>query len=108
MFLSTNLVSLVTFELQAASPHFWLQWFFKAEWNPVILGGLSKYLGFPHGSVVKNPPAHAGDVSSIPVSGRSPGEGNGNPLQYYCLRNAMDRRPWWAIVHGATTKFDRT
>ena len=53
--------------------------------------------------VVKNLPANAGDIrdmGSIPGSGRSPGEGNGNPLQYSCLRNPMDRRTWQATVHG--------
>ena len=50
--------------------------------------------------VVKNPPANAGDVGLIPGSGRSPGEGNGIPLQYSCLGNPMDREAWWAIVHG--------
>ena len=49
---------------------------------------------------VKTPPANAGDVGSIPGSGRSPGEGNGNPLQYCCLGNLMDREIWWATVHG--------
>ena len=54
--------------------------------------GVSFYiLGFPHGSVIKNPPANARDVGSIPGSGRSPGEGNGNPLGYSCLENPMDR-----------------
>ena len=48
-------------------------------------------LGFPGGSVIKNLPANAGDVGLIPASGRSPGEGNGNPLQYSCLENPMDR-----------------
>ena len=50
--------------------------------------------------VVKNPSANAGDirdVDSIPGSGRSPGDGNGNPLQYSCLENSMDRGAWWAI-----------
>ena len=42
------------------------------------------------------------DMGSIPGLGRSPGEGNGNPLQYYCLENPMDRGAWWAIVHGVT------
>ena len=46
---------------------------------------------FPGGSVVKNPPANVGDADSIPWVGRSPGEGNGNPLQYSCLENPMDR-----------------
>ena len=59
------------------------------------------FLGFPGGSVVKNPPANAGDVGSSPGLGRSPGEGNGNPLQYSCLRgNLMDRGAWRATVHG--------
>ena len=55
---------------------------------------------FPCSSVVKNPRASAGDVSSIPGLGRSPGEGNGNPFQYSCLRNSMHRGAWWATVHG--------
>ena len=50
--------------------------------------------GFPGGSVVKNPPANAGDTGLIPGSGRSSGEGNGNPLQYSCLDNPMDRGAW--------------
>ena len=58
------------------------------------------YMGFTRGSVVKNRPAKAGDSSSIPGSGRSPGEGNGNLLQYSCLENPMDRGAWWATVHG--------
>ena len=55
--------------------------------------------------MVKNPPAKAGDtrdVGSIPGSGRSPGKGPGNPLQYSCLENPMDRGAWWATVHGVT------
>ena len=47
-------------------------------------------------------PCNAGDPGSIPGSGRSPGEGNGNPLQYSCLENPMDREFWWATVHGVT------
>ena len=61
--------------------------------------------GFPGDSVVQNPCAIAGDAGdkgSIPESGRSPGEGNGNPLQYSCLENPMYRGPWWAAVHGFT------
>ena len=57
-------------------------------------------MGFPGVSVVKNPPAIAGDTSSIPGPRRSPGEGNGNLLQYSCLKNSMDRGAWWATVHG--------
>ena len=56
------------------------------------------YHGASHGgSVVKNRPAKAGDADLIPGSGISPGEENGNPLQYSCLGNAMDREAWWAI-----------
>ena len=57
-------------------------------------------MGFPGGSVIKNPPANAGDVCSIPGSGRSPEEGNGNPLQYSCLENPMDGGAWQATVHS--------
>ena len=60
--------------------------------------------------VVKNPPANAGDtrdVGSIPNPGRSPGGGNGNPLQDACMGNTMDRGAWQATVHGAT-KLDMT
>ena len=56
--------------------------------------------GFPGGSVVKNPPASAGNVDSIPGLGRSPRVGNGSPLQYSHLENPMDRGSWWATVHG--------
>ena len=58
--------------------------------------------GFPGGSGVKNLPANAGDVGSIPGSGRSPGGGNGNPLQYSCLESSMDREAWWATVQGVS------
>ena len=64
--------------------------------------------GFPGGSRVKNPPAIAEDVSSIPGSGRSPGEGNGKPLQYSCLGNPTDRGAWQAAVHGTTKESDMT
>ena len=60
-------------------------------------------LGFPGGSVVKNPPANAGDVGLIPRSGKSPREGNGNPLQYSGLRNLMNGGDWQAVVHGSRT-----
>ena len=56
--------------------------------------------------MVKNPPANAGNVGSIPGWGRSPGGGNGNPLQYSCLENLMDRGAWPATVHGVTNKSD--
>ena len=68
-------------------------------------------MGFPGGSVVKNPPANTGDardVDSIPGLGRSPGEGNGNLLQNSCLGNPMDKGAWWATVNGVTKESDMT
>ena len=64
---------------------------------------------FPGDAVVKNPPANAVDIrdaGSIPVSGRFPGKGNGNPLQYSYLGNPMDRGAWWATTHGITKSRD--
>ena len=57
-------------------------------------------MGFPGGSDGKDSPCNAGDPGSIPGSGRFSGEGNGNPLQYSCLENSVDRGAWQAIVHG--------
>ena len=57
-------------------------------------------MDFSGGSVVKNPPADAGGAGLIPGSGRSSGEGKGNPLQHSCLGNPMDKEAWQAIVHG--------
>ena len=58
------------------------------------------YMGFPGGSVGKESACNAGDLGLIPVSGRSPREGNGNPLQYFSLENPTDRGVWQATVHG--------
>ena len=58
--------------------------------------------GFPGGAKVKASACNAGDLSSIPRSGRSPGGENGNPLQYPCMENPMDAGAWWATVHGVT------
>ena len=66
------------------------------------------YRGFPGGSVVKNPPANAGDVASISGSGRSHEGGHGNPFQYSCLKNPMDKGAWWATVHGVAKELDMT
>ena len=75
--------------------------------------GLFIFLDFPVGSVVKNPPTNAGNMGLIPGSERSPGEGNGNPLQYSCLKNLMDRGALWSacspwgckrIQHDLVTK----
>ena len=57
---------------------------------------------FPGASNGKESACNAGDLCSIPGSGRYPGEGNGNPLQYSCLENSMDKGTWWATVHGVT------
>ena len=62
-------------------------------------------MGFPDGSMVKNSPVNAGDkrdAGVIPGLGRSPGEGQGNPLQYSCLGNPTDRGAWWTTVHRVT------
>ena len=64
--------------------------------------------GFPGGSMVKNQPANAGDSGLIPVSGRSYGGGHGNPLQYSCLENPMDRGAWQSIVHSVAKESDMT
>ena len=63
-------------------------------------------MGFHGGSVVKNLTAKAGDVGSISGSGRSPGEGNGNPFQYSCLENSMDKGAWRATVPGGGKESD--
>ena len=68
---------------------------------------MEKNLGFPGGSVVKNPPANA-YVGSVSGSERSPGEGSGNPFQYSCLGNPMDRGAWKATAHGVNKESDMT
>ena len=65
-----------------------------------MVPGVNIVCGFPDGSVVKNPPANAGDTGSIPGWGRSPGEGNGNSLQYSVLGNPIDRGVWRASLQG--------
>ena len=64
--------------------------------------GLDDFYCFPGGSEVKASACNVGDLGSISGSGRSPGEGNGHPLQYSCLENPMDGGAWWATVHGVT------
>ena len=75
-------------------------------WNIYILYIYAN--GFSGGSVVNNPSANAGDMGSFPGLGSFPGEENGNPLQYSCLVNPMDRGAWWAPVHGVTKELDMT
>ena len=64
--------------------------------------------GFPSGSDGKESAGNAGDLGSIPGSGRSPGGGNGHPLQYSCLKNSTDREAWRTTVHGVTKELDTT
>ena len=74
-------------------------WLGKAHLENLPILTSAQRVGVPGDSLVNNPPASTGDMGSIPGSGRSPGEGNGNPLQYSCLENPMDRGAWQAIVH---------
>ena len=87
------------------NPHPW-------KFTGVYLGHLntshSNALSFPGGSDGKESACNAGDLGSIPGLERSPGEGNGNPLQYSCLENPMDREAWWAAVHGGHKKLNTT
>ena len=83
---------------QRASGLVWMAFFYF----PLFLFDYTSFQGFPGGAVVKNSPTKAGDVGSIPESERTPGEGNGNPLQYSCLENPMDGGAWWATVQGVT------
>ena len=64
-------------------------------------------IGFPGGSEVKASACNVGDLGSIPGLGRSPGEGNGNPLQYSCLKNPMDGGAWWGTVHRVAKSWTR-
>ena len=74
-------------------------WGGGSYWNIIETMGAAKHAP---GWLSGNTPANAGDPGSIPGSGRPPGGGNGNPLQYSCLGNPMDRGAWWATVHGIT------
>ena len=65
-------------------------------------------IGFPHSSVDKESACNAGDLGSIPGLGRSPGEGDGNPLQYSCLENPMDRGAWQALQSIGSQESDMT
>ena len=91
--ISVILIVVNTVNLQFQSPFVFISWV-----NTQNCGSFSH--GFPGGSVVKNPPANAGDVGLLPQWERSPREENGNPLQYSCLENPMDRGIWLATVHG--------
>ena len=90
------LLQIQSHHLPVLSKHIFYHEFFIVKGN-ILKDYLILCKGFP---VVKNPSANAGDVGSIPWSGRSPREGNGNLLQYSCLGNPMDRGAWRATVHG--------
>ena len=83
------------------------RWTFVGKVVSLLFNMLSRLL-IPGGSDGKASAYDVGDPGSIPGSGRSPGEGNGNPLQYSCLENPMDGRAWWATVHGVAKSPDTT
>ena len=64
-------------------------------------------MGFPGGSDSKETTCIVGDLGSVPGWGRFPGGGHGNPLQYFCLENLMDRGAWWAAVYGVSENWTR-
>ena len=74
------------------------------DFSPASVGSSVKWEQYPPpmAQMAKNPPANAGDLGSIPGLGRSPGVGNGNPLQHSCLGNIVDRGAWQAAVPGVT------
>ena len=78
-----------------------------AEKASIVLTQLGKFTLFPGGSEFKASACNAGDLGSIPGSGRSPGKGNGNPPKYSCLENPMDGGAWWATVHGVAKSWTR-
>ena len=87
----------------------------KGAWVPLVQYlVLSRFVSFQRsvgGSVVKNPPANAGDTRDVGLTlglGRSPAVGNGTPLQYSCLENSMGRGAWWASGHGVAKELDMT
>ena len=88
--LTLSLFRLVSFSCRTLA--FW-KWITNITWAIFILT-MTKYMDFPGGSDDKASAYNAGDQGSIPGSGRSPGEGNGNPLQYSCLQNSMGREAW--------------
>ena len=90
--------------LPETEPHRYLQ----VKWEPSKPKPMAFIQDFPGGSDGKVSAYNAGDPGLIPGSGRSPGKGNGNPLQYSCLGSLMDRGAWWATVHGVTKESDTT
>ena len=100
-FLSISLLLQVGLSQETRSIELKLFFFpFRASWK--INAPVLEFSSFLCGSDSKESACNAGDMSSIPGLGRSPGEGNGNPFQYSCLENPMDGGAWWAPVHGIT------
>ena len=91
-----NYVDVCTFEMELWKWQYTYVDFLSETYYPSLI----MRRGFPGSSVSKESTCNAGDASSVPGSGRSPGEGNGNPFRYPCLGNPMDRGAWWPIVHG--------
>ena len=83
----------------AGSDHYGYRVSFRGDENVLKLEAM---MGLPWWLSSKESACNAGDLGLTPGLGRSPGEGNGNPLQYSCLENPMDRGAWWATVHGVT------
>ena len=81
---------------------------FKMRSNSLITGVLRLHIGFPGGSVIKESPCNAGDLGSVPGSGRHPRGGNGNPLQHSGQENSINREAWQATVHGGCKGSDAT
>ena len=75
--------------------------------SPPFISPRDIYWGFPGGSDGKESACNVGGLGSTPRLGRSPGEGTGNPLQYSCLENPVDRGAWWTAVHGVTKSWTR-
>ena len=105
-FLISNRAMCIEFFFFFLSIYCWIcahYWKFRKKLSPTIITAYFFARAFPGGTVAKNLPANAGDTgdaSSIPGSGRSPGIGNDNPVQYSCLENSMNRGAWWATVRG--------
>ena len=75
----------------------------QVKWTDIPISlRIFQFVAFPGGSVSKESACNVGEPGSIPGLGRYPGEGNGNPLQYSCQENSMDRGAWWATIHGIT------
>ena len=100
-------ISFRNLQFHSYSITIWVYWLILISIVFFDEASFGRISGFPGGAVVENPPANAGDTGVIPGLGRSPGEGNGHPLQYFCLENPMDREVWWATVHGVSKSWTR-